>query len=90
VLGDLHNLIGDTHAVHVRLGENGRWRIEDVVEGDTVAEVLAYVQYDAEDLRRAMRRDAERAVAEDVIGPGEARALLAFYDNSLKGYTYLA
>ena len=90
VLGDLHNLIGDTHAVHVRAGENGRWRIEDVVEGDTVAEVLAYVQYDAEDLRRSMRRDAERAVAEEVIGAGEARALLEFYDNSLKGYTYLS
>jgi arginine decarboxylase len=56
VLGDLHNLFGDTHAVHVSLDDEAGWSIDDVVEGDTVREVLGYVQYDADAMRRTMRR----------------------------------
>ena len=89
VLGDLHNLFGDTHAVHVRLDEAGGWEIDEIVEGDTVREVLGYVQFDAEDLVRRMRRDAERAVKRGVLSASESRALLAFYDSGMRGYTYL-
>ena len=56
ILGDLHNLLGDTNAVHVTLGEDGQASIDEVVEGDTVREVLQYVQFSADDLMRSMRK----------------------------------
>ena len=89
VLGDLHNLFGDTHAVHVMLEDDGTWSIGEVIEGDTVREVLSYLQFDPGDLKRAMRRDAERAVKEGRMSVKESRALLSFYENGLEGYTYL-
>src|SRR5437899_5539178 len=61
ILGDLHNLLGDTNAVHLTVDEKGEWEIDEVIEGDTVEEVLQYVQYDHEDLKRAMRLDVEAA-----------------------------
>jgi len=89
VLGDLHNLFGDTHAVHVKFDESGGWEIDEIVEGDTVREVLGYVQFDPDDLMRRMRRDAERAVKRGVLSASESRALLAFYESGMRGYTYL-
>ncbi|RMH13557.1 MAG: biosynthetic arginine decarboxylase [Planctomycetota bacterium] len=89
VLGDLHNLFGDTHAVHVSLEPDGSWSIGEVVEGDTVREVLSYLQFQPADLKRAMRRDAERAVREGRMSVEESRALLSFYESGLEGYTYL-
>src|SRR5205807_2512577 len=62
ILGDLHNLFGDTNAVHVSLGEDGGICVDHVIKGDTVREVLAYVQYSADELVAAMRKDVERAV----------------------------
>ncbi|GAB5496485.1 MAG: biosynthetic arginine decarboxylase [Phycisphaerales bacterium] len=89
VLGDLHNLFGDTHAVHVGLDESGRWRIDEVVEGDTVREVLGYVQYDVDRLRRDMRKQIERAVHAGKLEVAEGHSLLRFYESGLEGYTYL-
>lgn len=89
VLGDLHNLLGDTHAVHVSIDEQGRYSIDEVVEGDSVREVLGYVQFDVEDLERAMRRDIERAVRDERMGVGEGQSLLKFYEQGMEGYTYL-
>ena len=89
VLGDLHNLFGDTHAVHVSIDNQAGWRIDEVVEGDTVAEVLSYVQYDTSSLRGAVRRDAEQAVRRGRLSVPESRSLLGFYDGGLAGYTYL-
>ncbi len=89
ILGDLHNLLGDTHAVHIALDENGDYSIEEVIEGDTVEEVLQYVQYDPEDLKRAMRLDVEAACRQGRLTLGEGKALLKFYDDGLEGYTYL-
>jgi len=89
ILGDLHNLLGDTHAVHLALDEKGEWEIEEVIEGDTVEEVLQYVQYDHEDLKRAMRLDVEAACRQGRITVSEGKALLKFYDEGLEGYTYL-
>ncbi len=89
ILGDLHNLLGDTNAVHVRLGEDGSPMIEEVVEGDTVQEVLKYVQFDAEDLMRSMRKHVERALRDGKLTLDESRVLLRFYEQGLKGYTYL-
>ncbi len=89
VLGDLHNLFGDTHAVHVSLDEQTGWRIDEIIEGDTVREVLSYVQYDVDDLRKAMRRETERAVRSGRMSIPESQNLLRFYESGLEGYTYL-
>ena len=89
VLGDLHNLFGDTHAVHVSVDDTGRWRIDEIVEGDTVREVLGYVQYDVDRLRRNMHQQIERAVHTGRLTVAEGRDLKRFYDHGLEGYTYL-
>lgn len=89
ILGDLHNLLGDTHAVHISLDETGEWEIDEVIEGDTVEEVLSYVQYDPEDLKRAMRLDIEAACKQGRLTVSEGKSLLKYYDDGLEGYTYL-
>jgi arginine decarboxylase len=89
ILGDLHNLLGDTNAVHVSVDETGRFTVDEVVEGDTVREVLQYVQFSADDLKRAMRKSVERALRDQKLTIDESRVLLKFYENGLEGYTYL-
>ncbi|HUP25770.1 MAG TPA: biosynthetic arginine decarboxylase [Thermoanaerobaculia bacterium] len=89
ILGDLHNLLGDTTAVHVVLDEQGRAVIDEVVAGDTVREVLAYVQFDADILHRRFRRDVESAVREGRLSAQESGQLLRFFEQGLQGYTYL-
>ena len=89
ILGDLHNLFGDTNAVHVSMEEDGTPSIDSVVKGDTVTEVLNYVQYSAEKLMDRMRKDVERAVRQEKITASEAKQFLKFYENGLEGYTYL-
>jgi arginine decarboxylase len=87
-LGDLHNLFGDVHAVHVSV-EDGQWGIDEVVEGDTAREVLGYVQYDADGFARRLRRECERAVRDGKLTPHETRTLVEYYESGLNGYTYL-
>ena len=89
ILGDLHNLLGDTNAVHVSVDETGRFSIDEVVEGDTVREVLQYVQFSADDLKRSMRKTVERALRDQKLTVDESRVLLKFYESGLEGYTYL-
>jgi arginine decarboxylase len=89
ILGDLHNLFGDTNAVHVSLDEDGEVNLDTVIKGDTVREVLHYVQYSADELASRMRKDVERAVRSGKISLDESRQLLAFYESGLEGYTYL-
>ncbi len=89
ILGDLHNLFGDTNAVHVSLDDNGEINVDTVIKGDTVREVLAYVQYSAEELMARMRKDVERAVRAGKISLGESKQMLRFYETGLDGYTYL-
>jgi arginine decarboxylase len=89
ILGDLHNLFGDTNAVHVSLDETGEVNLDGFVKGDTVREVLAYVQYSAEELMTRIRKDVERAVRASKITLIESRQLLRFYESGLEGYTYL-
>lgn len=89
ILGDLHNLLGDTHAVHLSIDEQGQWQIDEVIEGDTVEEVLRYVQYDIDDMKRAMRLDIEAACRQGRLTVAEGKSLLKFYDDGLEGYTYL-
>jgi arginine decarboxylase len=89
ILGDLHNLFGDTNAVHVSVDENGEVMIDDFIKGDTVREVLAYVQYSAEELTGRLRKDVEKAVRAGKISLVESRQMLRFYETGLDGYTYL-
>jgi arginine decarboxylase len=90
ILGDLHNLLGDTNAVHVSMDDDGNgYTVDHVIRGDTVREVLHYVQYSAEELSSLMRRDVERAVKAGRVSLEESRQLLRFYDSGLEGYTYL-
>ncbi len=89
ILGDLHNLFGDTNAVHVSLDDDGEINLDAVIKGDTVREVLAYVQYSPDELIARMRKDVERAVRQGRISLNESRQLLRFYETGLEGYTYL-
>ncbi len=89
ILGDLHNLFGDTNAVHVTLEEDGTPNVDTVIKGDTVTEVLHYVQFSAEKLTDRVRKDVERAVRAGRLSVQESREFLGFYENGLAGYTYL-
>lgn len=91
ILGDLHNLFGDTDAVHVRLDDqgDGNYQIEHIVEGDDVTEVLSYVQYDRRDLTERVRRLIEKALREGRISLEDSALLKRRYDEGLADYTYL-
>ena len=88
-LGDLHNLFGDTHVVHIRLHDEGGWWIEEIVKGDTANRVLEYMEYDVAELHPKLSRDCERAVREGRLSLAESQALKRFYENELDGYAYL-
>ena len=89
ILGDLHNLFGDTNSVHISLGENGGVNLETVVKGDTVEQALSYVQYSATELTAMMRKDVEDALTKKCISLEEAARFLRFYESGMRGYTYL-
>ena len=89
ILGDLHNLFGDTHAVHVSLDAKGGVCLDTVVKGDTVREVLDYVEFDADALLGRMCTDVEAAVRAGRVDRAGAARLLRFYEDGLNGYTYL-
>jgi len=88
-LGDLHNLFGDTHVVHVRLHDEGGWWIEEIVKGDTANKVLEYMEYDVAELYPALARDCERAIRDGRMTIAESQALKRFYERELDGYAYL-
>ena len=87
-LGDLHNLFGDTNAVHINLTKTG-YEITHVVEGDSVEEVLSYLEYDRRNLIEKVRKACEKSINEDRITRQEARMMMQHYQESLAGYTYL-
>jgi arginine decarboxylase len=89
ILGDLHNLFGDTNAVHIKLGPNSEVILDTVINGDTVREVLDYVQFSSKTLIEKFRTDVEWAVREGKIGYEESGRLLRFYEEGMHGYTYL-
>jgi arginine decarboxylase len=89
ILGDLHNLFGDTNAVHVSVGENGEAILNTVVQGDTVREVLDYVEFNTRALIDQFRDDVEASLREGKVGYEEAGRLLRFYEDGMNGYTYL-
>lgn len=88
-LGDLHNLFGDTHVVSIRTSEDGELEFEREIEGDSVADVLSYVEYDPKAMLEHFKQKAERAVRRKSITPQERRKLVDVYQAGLQGYTYL-
>ena len=88
IMGNLHNLFGDTHVVHVRLTDDG-YHLEHLVEGDTIKEVLQYVQYDVADLLETMRCRTEKALSEKRLTLQQSQLLINHYRQSLESYTYL-
>ncbi|HET7322120.1 MAG TPA: biosynthetic arginine decarboxylase [Longimicrobiaceae bacterium] len=87
ILGDLHNLFGDTNAVHLQIRPDGGYEITDLVHGDTTTEVLNYVQFDAQMLIANFRRKVQEAQRR--LTRQEANAFIADYIEGLAGYTYL-
>jgi len=88
-LGDMHNLFGDTNVVHIRLAPEGGYVIEQLVKGDTIKEVLQFMQYSTNDLSNRMRTTVEAAVRSGTISFEEAGHFLEKYERGLQGYTYL-
>jgi arginine decarboxylase len=86
-LGDLHNLLGDTNVVSISL-ENGKLKYRNELDGDTVAEVLSYVEYDPKDLVTRFRSLAESAVVSKRITPIERKEIMEAYEAGMRGYTY--
>lgn len=88
ILGDLHNLFGDTDAVHVSISEAG-YTIDHYVPGDTVTEVLSYVQYGRHEMVDNVRMATEESIQKNTITKQEAKLLIKHYEEGLSGYTYL-
>ncbi len=87
-LGDLHNLLGDTNVVSVQIDSDGQIHYTHEIEGDSVADVLSYVEYEPKEMVRRMRAMSERAVNAGNITPKERRAVMEAYEGGLRGYTY--
>jgi arginine decarboxylase len=87
-LGDLHNLFGDTNVVSVRVDEDGDIEYVQQIMGDSVGDVLSYVEYRPERLIEKFRATAEEAVKQKRITPAERREIVASYENGMRGYTY--
>lgn len=87
-LGDLHNLLGDTNVVTVRVLDDGEFEFVSEIEGDSVADILSYVEYDPKRLLVRFRKIAERAVRSGRITPEERRQIMEAYEMGLRGYTY--
>jgi arginine decarboxylase len=92
IMGDLHNLFGRVNEVHVFLehDEPTGYYIEEIIEGNTIIQSLAAVQYDENELKRQMKAQIDEAIKSDRMKPSEAMRLLDDYERGLKAYTYLS
>ncbi|HEU6447964.1 MAG TPA: biosynthetic arginine decarboxylase [Verrucomicrobiae bacterium] len=92
IMGDLHNLFGRVNEVHVFLepDEPSGYYIEEIIEGNTIVQSLAAVQYDENELKRQMKAQMDEAIKSDRMKPSEAMRLLDEYEKGLKAYTYLS
>ena len=88
ILGDLHNLFGDTNAVHVSVYKD-HYEIDQVIDGETVAEVLDYVQFNPKKMVRSVETWVTTSMKSGIITPEEGREFLSNYRSGLYGYTYL-
>lgn len=89
ILGNMHNLFGDTNAVHISVENDGTYSIDKIIDGETVADVLDYVQYDPKRLVRRLETWVARAVSHGKISEDEGKEFINNYRSGLYGYTYL-
>ncbi|PYG87750.1 arginine decarboxylase [Ruminiclostridium sufflavum DSM 19573] len=87
-LGDLHNLFGDTNVVSVRIHPDGSYDLVKEIHGDSVADVLTYVEYDPKDMTVHFREKAENAIREGLISASDRKEIMRAFENGLRGYTY--
>ncbi len=87
-LGDLHNLFGDTHIALIHVGDDGEMLLSHEVAGDSVENVLSYVEYDPNELVKLIKEKSERAVRRGALQPADRRSLVEAYQSGLRGYTY--
>ncbi len=87
-LGDLHNLFGDTHIALIHVGEDGEMLLSHEIAGDSVENVLSYVEYDPNELIKLLKEKSERAVRRGALQPADRKALVEAYQSGLRGYTY--
>ncbi len=90
ILGDMHNLFGDTDAIHVSINKNGNYSVDHHVEGDSIYDILKYVGYHKRDLMEKIHKKTETAVLNNKLSREEAGRLLKNYSKALSGYTYLS
>ncbi len=90
ILGDMHNLFGDTDAIHVSINKNGNYSVDHHVEGDSIYDILKYVGYHKRDLMEKIHQKTESAVLNKNLSREEAGKLLKKYSQALSGYTYLS
>ena len=88
ILGDMHNLFGDTNAVHISV-KDGKYNIDQIFDGETVEEVLSYVQYNPKKLVRQLEIWVTKSVKQGKISLEEGKEFLSNYRSGLYGYTYL-
>ena len=89
ILGDLHNLFGDTNAVHLTVEDDGSYNLTHHVEGDTVRQVLEYVEYDCNELVRRVRKSTEAALKSGSMTLEQSAQFVRRFQEGLSGYTYL-
>lgn len=87
-LGDLHNLMGDTNVVSIRINEDGTYEYVREIRGDSVADVLSYVEYEPRRILENLRSTAEQAVRKGLISPSERYSVLQAFEDGMRGYTY--
>ena len=87
-LGDLHNLFGDTNVANVRITADGNFEFIHEIQGDSIADVLSYVEYNPQQMQDRFRRIAERAVGEGRITAKERSTIMSAFSASMRGYTY--
>lgn len=89
ILGNQHNLFGNTNAVHISIKDDGGYSVDKTIHGESVAEVLRYVQFDHRSLARRLQNWVEKAVAGGAVSREEGMELLSSFRQGLRGYTYL-
>ncbi|UWX06186.1 biosynthetic arginine decarboxylase [Taurinivorans muris] len=87
-LGDLHNLLGDTNVVSIRVQEDGTYEFVREISGDSISDILAYVEYEPRRILENIRHNAERAVRNKTITPAERFSIMQAFENGMRGYTY--
>lgn len=87
-LGDLHNLFGDTNVVSIKIEENGDYKVTNEIQGDTVSDVLSYVEYDTKQMKQSFKKTTEQAVKEGHISSSEHKEIIEAFLAGLSGYTY--